>query len=68
MKNLINKRMALLIGTGALGMRFWIDACKECNSIENHDSTGVAIRKATNSVLNGMLYCCSIYVICHELI
>lgn len=68
MKNLINKRTALLIGAGALGMRFWIDACKECSSIDDFDSTGVAIRKATNSVLSGMLYCCSIYTICHELI
>lgn len=66
MRNLVNKRTALLAGTGALGMCFWINACKECDSIEDHDSTGVAIRKATNSVLSGMLYCCSIYMILHE--
>lgn len=66
MRNLVNKRTALLAGTGVLGMCFWINACKECDSIEDHDSTGVAIRKATNSVLSGMLYCCSIYMILHE--
>lgn len=42
MRNLVNKRTALLAGTGALGMCFWINACKECDSIEDHDSTGVA--------------------------
>lgn len=36
---------------------------KDCDSIEDYDSTGVAIRKATSSVIWGMLYCCSIKVI-----
>lgn len=42
---------------------FWSVACKDCDSIEDCDSTGVAIRKATSSVLWGMLYCCAIKVI-----
>lgn len=48
---------------GALGMLYWKMACKDCDSIEDCDSTGVAIRKATSSVLWGMLYCTAIKVI-----
>lgn len=44
-------------------MLYWKMACKDCDSIEDYDSTGVAIRKATSSVIWGMLYCCSIKVI-----
>lgn len=47
----------------AAGMLYWKMACKDCDSIEDCDSTGVAIRKATSSVLWGMLYCTAIKVI-----
>ena len=53
----------ILAGTGALGMWYCGMACKDCDSIKDYDSTGVDIRKATSSVLWGMLYCCSIKVI-----
>ena len=56
-------KAVILAGTGALGMWYWKMACKDCNSIKDYDSTGVAIRKTTSSVLWGMLYCCSIKVI-----
>ena len=63
MTNQDKLKMAELAGAGALGMWSWIMACKNCDSIEDYDSTGVAIRKATNSVLWGLLYCCSIKAI-----
>ena len=63
MQNLINRGTALLVGVGALGMWCYRMACKECDSIEDYDSTGIAIRKATSSVLYGMLYCCAIKTI-----
>lgn len=44
-------KAVVLAGTGALGMLYWKMACKDCDSIEDCDSTGVAIRKATSSVL-----------------
>jgi len=50
-------KAVVLAGTGALGMLYWKMACKDC------DSTGAAIRKATSSVLWGMLYCTAIKVI-----
>lgn len=56
-------KAVVLAGTGALGMLYWKMACKDCDSIEDCDSTGVAIRKATSSVLWGMLYCTAIKVI-----
>ena len=55
-------KAVVLAGTGALGMWSWRMACKDCDSIKDCDSTGVAIRKATSSVLWGMLYCCAIKV------
>lgn len=56
-------KAVVLAGTGALGMLYWKMACKDCDSIEDYDSTGVAIRKATSSVIWGMLYCTAIKVI-----
>lgn len=56
-------KAVVLAGTGALGMLHWKMACKDCDSIEDCDSTGVAIRKATSSVLWGTLYCTAIKVI-----
>lgn len=56
-------KAVVLAGTGALGMLYWRMACKDCDSIKDCDSTGVAIRKATSSVLWGMLYCTAIEVI-----
>ena len=56
-------KTVILAGSGALGMWSWIMACKDCDSITDYDSMGVAIRKATSSVLYGMLYCCAIKVI-----
>ncbi len=56
-------KAVVLAGTGALGMWSWRMACKDCDSIKDYDSTSVAIRKATNSVLYGMLYYCAIKVI-----
>lgn len=56
-------KAVVLAGTGALGMLYWKMACKDCDSIEDCDSTGIAIRKATSSVLWGMLYCTAIKVI-----
>ena len=56
-------KTVILAGSGALGMWSWRMACKDCDSITDYDSTGVAIRKATSSVLWGMLYCCAIKVI-----
>lgn len=56
-------KAVVLAGTGALGMLYWRMACKDCDSIEDCDSTGVAIRKATSSVLWGMFYCTAIKVI-----
>ena len=63
MTNQGKAKVVILAGTGALGMWYWKMACKDCDSIKDYDSTGVAIRKATSSVLCGMLYCCSIKVI-----
>lgn len=57
MTNQDKLKAVILVGNVALGMWSWRMACKDC------DSTGVAIRKATSSVLWGMLYCCSIKVI-----
>lgn len=59
----ITSRTKYSAGTGALGMLYWKMACKDCDSIEDYDSTGVAIRKATSSVIWGMLYCTAIKVI-----
>ena len=56
-------KTVILAGSGALGMWSWRMACKDCDSITDYDSTGVAIRKATSSVLYGMLYCCFIKII-----
>ena len=63
MTNQSKVKAVVLAGTGALGMWYWKMACKDCDSIKDYNSTGVAIRKATSSVLWGMLYCCSIKVI-----
>lgn len=63
MTNQDKLKIVVSAGTVALGLWYWKMACKNCDSIEDYDSTGVAIRKATNSVLWGMLYCCSIKVI-----
>ena len=63
MTNQGKAKVVILAGTGALGMWSWRMACKDRDSIKDYDSTGVAIRKATSSVLWGMLYCCSIKVI-----
>lgn len=57
MTNQSKVKAVVLAGTGALGMWSWRMACKDCDSI------GVAIRKATSSVLWGMLYCTAIKVI-----
>lgn len=57
MTNQDKLKAVILVGNVALGMWSWRMACKDC------DSTGVAIRKATSSVLWGMLYCCATKVI-----
>lgn len=57
MTNQDKLKAVILVGNVALGMWSWRMACKDC------DSTGVAIRKATSSVLWGMLYCTAIKVI-----
>ena len=44
-------KTVILAGSGALEMWSWKMACKDCDSITDYDSTGVAIRKATSSVL-----------------
>lgn len=63
MTNQDKLKAAILVGNVALGMWSWRMACKDCDSIKDCDSTGVAIRKATSSVLWGMLYCTAIEVI-----
>lgn len=57
MTNQDKLKAVILVGNVALGMWSWRMACKDC------DSTGVAIRKATSSVIWGMLYCTAIKVI-----
>lgn len=63
MTNQDKLKAVILVGNGALGMWSWRMACKDCDSIKDCDSTGVAIRKATSSVSWGMLYCTAIKVI-----
>lgn len=63
MTNQDKLKAVILVGNVALGMWSWRMACKDCDSIKDCDSTGVAIRKATSSVLWGMLYCCATKVI-----
>lgn len=60
-KNVI--RTGVLIGSFVTGTVAWHGACKNCDSINEYDSEVTAIRKATNSVIWGMLYCCSIKTI-----
>ena len=54
MTNQGKAKAVILAGTGALGMWYWKMACKDCDSIKDYDSTGIAIRKATSSILLGM--------------
>ena len=63
MTNQDKLKAVILVGNVALGMWSWRMACEDCDSIKDCDSTGVAIRKATSSVLWGMLYCTAIKVI-----
>lgn len=63
MTNQDKLKAVILVGNVALGMWSWRMACKDCDSIKDCDSTGVAIRTATSSVLWGMLYCTAIKVI-----
>lgn len=63
MTNQDKLKAVILVGNVALEMWSWRMACKDCDSIKDCDSMGVAIRKATSSVLWGMLYCTAIKII-----
>lgn len=64
MANQKTLKTVLEVIAGVTGVLAWHNSCKSCESIEDDDTTSVAIRKATDSITYGIMYGCCIKMIC----
>lgn len=59
-----NLKTLKTVGVVMTGVLAWYNSCKSCVSIEDDDTTSVAIRKATDSITYGILYGSCVKMIC----